>query len=292
MKIKESTEKRKPEQKKRSPRRARKKRNRGKTAANKASKKKAQNSKKNASEKVVAKQAKKKPKKKASQPKTEGKKKEGGAKNSKTKQNKGGKSQKAQKSQKKSQKPQKKNKSKQKQTKKGKKKMNIRSRLFGLSRKTKSETQLVSIFSETLVNDIRFKGKYSTRVEISLDLHGQQMYTTKKAAPKPAQKPKKAESEKPVKKKKVNVRQEVLVLCRKTRSEDELIEKFGEKIVNEMRFKGKFSSRIELTMDQFGKRQYTTKKSAKAQRSIRKNQIRAAIRSLIDMGSAQNFEAC
>jgi len=103
---------------------------------------------------------------------------------------------------------------------------------------------------------------------------------------------KKAEAEKPVKKKKVNVRQEVLVLCRKTRSEDELIAKFGEKIVNEMRFKGKFSSRIELTMDQFGKRQYTTKKSAKAQRSIRKNQIRAAIRSLIDMGSAENFEVC
>merc|ERR1719483_665617 len=266
MKIKESTEKRKPEQKKQKPAEGKKKRNKGKTAANKASKKKAQNSKKNASEKVVAKQAKKKPKKKASQPKTEGKKKEGGAKNSKTKQNKGGKSQKAQKSQKKSQKPQKKNKSKQKQkqSKKGKKKMNIRSRLLGLCRKTKSETQLISIFSETLVNDIRFKGKYSNRVEISLDLHGQRMYTTKKAASKPAQKPKKAESEKPVKKKKVNVRQEVLVLCRKTRSEDELIEKFGEKIVNEMRFKGKFSSRIELTMDQFGKRQYTTKKIRKS----------------------------
>jgi len=290
-KKKESTEKRKPEQKKekkQKPAEGKKKRKKGKAASNKTSKKKVPQ--KTVSEKN--KQVKKKPKKKASQPKAEGKKNEGGAKNSKTKQAKGGKGQKAQKSQKKSQSPQKKSKSKQKQTKKGKKKVNIRSKLLGICRKPKSEAQLISIFSETLVNDIRFKGKYSNKVEISLDLHGQRMYRTKKAAPKPAQKPKKAEAEKAVKKKKVNVRQEVLVLCRKTRSEDELIKKFGEKLVNEMRFKGKFSSRIELTVDQFGKRQYTTKKSAKAQRSIRKNQIRAAIRSLIDMGSAENFEVC
>jgi len=171
--------------------------------------------------------------------------------------------------------------------------MNFKNRLLRNCRKPKSEEQLISIFSQKLVNDIRFNGKFNNRIDISLDLHGRRLYTVKKQkVVKKAKKELVKEKPAPKKKKKVNLRQELFVACRKTKTEEELVSKFGEKAVNDIRFKGKFRNRLDITLDQFGKRLYTTKKSIKAQRGMRRNQIRAALRSLVNMGSANNFEVC
>merc|ERR1719229_1526174 len=101
---------------------------------------------------------------------------------------------------------------------------------------------------------------------------------------------------KEAKKKKVDVRQELIAACRQSRSEDDLITQFGEKVVNDIRFKGKYKSRIEISLDQFGKRLYKSKKSLKTQRrnqrEIRKKQIKAVYKALVDMDSVSNFDVC
>jgi len=184
-----------------------------------------------------------------------------------------------------------------KRTKKRKKK-NLRTRVLGSCRKTKSGSELVSIFSQQLVNDIRFNGKFANRISISLDLYGRIMFTTKRGVAAKTKQPakEKVKAPKEAKKKKVDVRQEVIAACRQSRSEDDLITQFGEKVVNDIRFKGKYKSRIEISLDQFGKRLYKSKKSLKTQRrnqrEIRKKQIKAAYKALADMDSVSNFDVC
>merc|ERR1719419_2167581 len=123
--------------------------------------------------------------------------------------------------------------------------MNLRSRLLGYCRKTKPEAKVIAMFSQELVNDIRFKGKFSTRIEISLDNDGMRNYTTKPAAKKPQEQPKKQQKAKvknekkaqPKKQKeqpkKVNVRDEFFKACRTTKAEKDLVSEFGEKLIEE-----------------------------------------------------------
>lgn len=146
-------------------------------------------------------------------------------------------------------------------SKKGKKKKSLQKRLRAFLAQKHSEDEVATAFGQDLIQDLRFKGKFSDFVVLSVDNYGKRFYqrvVNKNYSQKKAEK-----------KEFFRLKQRLQSLVsKKPVHESRVLKSVGQAVVNKIRFQGEFDRFVQIVLDLYGRRLYKRKSRKKKKKVV------------------------